>query len=307
VTALIIGDRGDSHVQAVMSAIDSRAGSAPLVLDAPALERDGFFVDLDRVLHNGADVSLHDGGSGWLRRYAPTAWGTGSVAGSRDAVTKRAFLSLIGSITRLGNRRWLTTLDAMLNSEDRLVQLQAARALNIRIPDTIVTSDPNDAVARLGPSFLVKPLSGGYFWTDDGPRAVFTSRLDADEATRVDFAAAPFVAQEHLHVITHLRVVTVRDRAWVGGLTGHDRPLDWRQQDEAHFAWQPVEDDEACDGALRLAKSLGVGYTSQDWIRDAEGVAFLDLNPGGQWLFLPPAVSDPVTDAIAQFLRGPGA
>jgi hypothetical protein len=56
--------------------------------------------------------------------------------------------------------------------------------------------------------------------------------------------------------------------------------------------------------AVRLAAALGVGYTSQDWIDDGDRVVFIDLNPGGQWLFLPPEVARPATAAIAKHLVG---
>jgi hypothetical protein len=50
---------------------------------------------------------------------------------------------------------------------------------------------------------------------------------------------------------------------------------------------------------------MGAGFTSQDWIETDRGEhVFLDLNPAGQWLFLPEQVSDSATRAIADFLAG---
>lgn len=302
-TPIIIGDLSDSHVSSVVRSLERRGQASPVVLDAPRLQRCGFSLDLDALSDAGRKVDLSDGGTGWLRRYAPSAWGTGSVAGSLESVTKRAFLSLVGSITRLGNREWLTTLDALLGGEDRLVQLEAARRAGFRIPATIVTSAPTEAADRLGANFVVKPLAGGYYWAEDGPRAVFTTELATEEALSLDFAAAPFVAQEFLHVHEHLRVVTVKDDAWVAVLSTEGRPLDWRQQDAAHFEWRPATDSTACINALKVAAELRIGYSSQDWVRDANGLTFLDLNPGGQWMFLPELISTSVTEAIARFLE----
>ena len=31
---------------------------------------------------------------------------------------------------------------------------------------------------------------------------------------------------------------------------------------------------------------------------------FIDLNPAGQWMFLPQDVADPITDHIVRFLSG---
>jgi hypothetical protein len=301
-TALIVGDASDTHVEAVVAAIGALGGEAPIILDGPSLQRIGFSLDLDRLIHAGEALPIRRGGRGWLRRYAPTAWGTGTVAGSLEAVTKRAFLALIGSISRIGDRSWLTPVDRLLAAEDRLVQLEVASSLALRVPDSLVTSNPAEAANRFGSSFVVKPISGGYFWTEDGPRAVFASQVTSEQAMEADFGAAPFVAQELLTAVEHLRVVTVGERAWVASLSAEGRPLDWRRQDEAHFEWRPTRSLEVSESALRLARSLRVGYSSQDWIRDEDGLTFLDLNPGGQWLFLPTSVSEPVTVEIARYL-----
>ena len=81
-------------------------------------------------------------------------------------------------------------------------------------------------------------------------------------------------------------------------------PKDLRDHaDEARIArvWQRIEHDLTGFEAppkrspsftyLAVAAAFDVGYTSQDWARDATNQAtFLDLNPGGQWLVLPPEV-----------------
>ncbi|MGZ6609191.1 MAG: ATP-grasp domain-containing protein [Solirubrobacteraceae bacterium] len=272
-----------------------------MVFDAPRLRDEGFSLDRTRLVVQGDEGSLLEG-RGWLRRYAPTAWSAGAVAGSLEAVTKRTFLSLIGSISRLGGRKWLTSLDAMLDAEDRLRQLDVAAELGLLVPETLVSSSVAEIADRLGERFVVKPLSGGYYWTEDGPRAVFASELTRDGAAAADFTAAPFVAQQLVEAERHLRVVTVESAAWCCWLDAGDRPLDWRAQPEAHSAWQVGTDDEACDQALRLADALHVGYSSQDWIRGSQGLTFLDLNPGGQWLFLPDPVGSTVSNAIGRFL-----
>lgn len=300
--ALIVGDLRDSHVRSVISAVEARSNELPFVIDAPAMQRQGFSLDLERLRFEGRSIPINSGGRGWLRRYAPTAWGTGTVAGSLEAVTRRAFVALVGSVSRLGTRTWLTDVGDLLCAEDRLVQLEVARSLGIRVPDSLVTSSAEEAADRFAGPFVLKPIAGGYFWANDGPRAVFAQAISREAIVELDFAAAPFVAQERLDPLEHLRVVTVGSQAWVGALSAGGRPLDWRREEEAHRAWQPRIDPAVEELAIELAQSLKAGYSSQDWIRDRDGLAFLDLNPGGQWLFLPEPISEPVTQAIAIFL-----
>lgn len=304
-TSVIIGSDSDTHVQQVACAVESMGIERPLILDGPRLRKEGFHVELDRIRHGGRTIELHGAANrGWLRRYAPTAWGSGLTAGSLEAVTLGAFTRLVGAISRLDGVTWLTHVGAMLEAEDRLLQLQAARELGFATPRSIVTSHPAAIVEFLGSEFVVKPLATGYFWTESGPHAVFASRLSSSELEAVDLGAAPFVAQEVVRTQRHFRVVTVNATAWVAQLPAEGFDLDWRRDDAAHCSWLPHSDDELARRAVALARRLRVGYSSQDWVWDGERFVFLDLNPGGQWLFLPEEVAGPVTDAIARFLVG---
>jgi hypothetical protein len=147
-------------------------------------------------------------------------------------------------------------------------------------------------------------LATGYYTSADGPRAVFTSSLTADDVARTDFADAPFVAQERLNALEHLRVVTVGSTGWVASLNAVERPLDWRREECAHFSWISADRPDVVANAVAVAAALGVGFSSQDWVLDEQGEVFLDLNPGGQWLFLPDEVAGAATTAIARHLIG---
>jgi hypothetical protein len=118
-------------------------------------------------------------------------------------------------------------------------------------------------------------------------------------------AGAPFLVQPALNASAHLRVVTVRQKAWVSELESDSVSLDWRATAAAHSAFHPARYPEVAEEASKLAAKMRVGYSSQDWLVDQSGVAhFLDLNPAGQWLFLPNQVSEEVTLAIAEWLVG---
>ena len=187
------------------------------------------------------------------------------------------------------------------------MRLEVARALGIAAPRTVVTSDPAQARQVLGDEFVVKPLSTGFFRRDDEAWAVYANRLEGSEASALEFGAAPFLAQELIVADHHYRIVTVGMSAWAARLSAAGRQLDWRQEADAHREWQPVDAPALCVEAVRLAQALHIGYSSQDWIGSTRGTTFLDLNPGGQWMFLPADVSGPVTEAIASFLVGEDA
>ncbi len=242
---------------------------------------------------------------GWLRRLAPPDWQRGLVLESHEAVVKAAWLSLLVSITRCCGVRWLTELDAMLSAENKLVQAVAATELGIAIPETIVTNDPAELKAVFADEFVIKPLGPGHFYEDDEAHVVYTTVLRHDAPELATLGAAPFLAQRKLEARRHLRVVTVRRRLWAASIEGQDWPLDWREAAEAHSAFVPSEPPaEVSKGAIALAERLELGYSSQDWLLCDDSCYVVDVNPAGQWLFLPEPIASSVAGAVAGWLSG---
>jgi glutathione synthase/RimK-type ligase-like ATP-grasp enzyme len=189
-------------------------------------------------------------------------------------------------------------------AESKLLQLDAAAELQIRVPRTVVSGSLSEIVDVLGDRFVLKPLGRGYFVASDGtPQCVFAQQVAADELCDVDFSAGPFLAQDYIEAECHLRIVTVGERVWSADLRAESLPTDWRADEAAHNSWHAGDHPEVEDLAVALAATLGVRFSSQDWIIEpGSKPVFLDLNPNGQWLFLPKPIADGVTHAIADLL-----
>jgi hypothetical protein len=177
--------------------------------------------------------------------------------------------------------------------------------VGIRTPNTAAVAHPDDIPAGLGDRFVVKPLGVGNFWRDDEAYSAPSQVVRRGDSRLDGLSIAPFLIQSRVEARTHLRVVTVKRQAWTCALDADGLPLDWRQHEQAHQAWRPTVDIGVETDAAAVATELGLGYSSQDWIVDHDGESWLvDINPAGQWLFLPARASDPITDAIAGWLTG---
>jgi hypothetical protein len=305
-TILLVGARDDPHLQAVQDCLHS----APVVIDADSLSRTQFSVSEGGVQLRSrpgeAPVDLGSPWRGWLRRIAPPEWESGVTIGSHEAVVMSSWLSLLAAIVRHPHGTWLSTIDAMTSTENKLSQYITASALGITVPSTR-TTNVVDCVGTIGGSLVAKPLGPTHFRHTDGRwLSVFTEPFDASSPQDVALLSGPpFLVQERLDAVAHLRVVTVRDRSWVCRLDASGLPLDWREEPRAHREWvASVKEPEVAANALRIAAEMGVGYSSQDWVVSADGRrVFLDLNPAGQWLFLPTPTGRAVTAAIADFLE----
>ena len=134
---------------------------------------------------------------------------------------------------------------------------------------------------------------------------MFATAVPVRALTARALSPAPFLIQEHLHAARHRRVVTVARRVWSGVLDASDLPLDWRSEPAAHHSFR-VDDPplEVANGAAAIAQRLDLGYSSQDWVETKNGEhVLLDINPAGQWLFLPTKIADAVTEALANWLN----
>ena len=272
------------------------------MFDADSLASVGYSFSPGRLVLGG--VSVASEGRAWLRRIAPRRWTGGDRVGSVADVSFRARVRLIASIARYGRREWVTPLDVLQRAEDRIYQLAVASELGIATPRTIVSSDPAEIERALGLDGVIKPLGSGVFVNTDGqPQAVYTTPLTVQLLASGDFGAAPFVTQARIDARWHLRVVTAGAVVRTAALEADRWPLDWRMADEAHRSWRSYCSPEVEAQAVGLAAELGVGFSSQDWLVPVTGPPmFIDLNPAGQWMFLPEDVAEPVTEQIVNFL-----
>lgn len=291
----IVGSPGDPHVVEVEGVIRG-LGRLVRVLDVMSLE--------DQPESWGPDIPADAESRGWIRRLAPPTWRLGVVSHSHDAAIRGAWMTRLTGMLLASDRRWLTDLPVLLRAESKMFQLQRARHLGIRIPRTVVSTQLTDALA-LGPRVVVKPLGPASFVEDGETMVVPAQVMEVAALAQADASAAPFMYQEVVVARAHLRVVTVQESAWVARLDADGLPLDWRTVDSAHASFRSVPGgvEEVSSQALTLAGSCGVGFSSQDWIEEPDGsLTFLDLNPSGQWLFLPTETSGPATQAIGHFL-----
>ena len=298
---LLVGSEADTHLRVVAERLRARHVE-PVVFDADSLADVGYSFSPRRLVIGG--VLVADEGRAWLRRVAPRRWTVGDRVGSVADVSFRARVRLVASIARYGHREWITPLDVLQRAEDRIHQLAVASKLGVAIPPTIVSSDPAEIKRTLGLDTVIKVLGSGAFVNAEGqPQAVYTAPLTEELLASGDFGAAPFVAQARIDARWHLRVVTAGTVVRTAALDADDWPLDWRMADGAHGSWRPHHSPVVEAQAVSLAAELGVGFSSQDWLVPVAGPSvFIDLNPAGQWMFLPEEVAEPITGQIVNFL-----
>ena len=301
---LVVGSESDPHVTAVVAECSRR----PVVLDVDELTRSPYSVSLSTVsvTVRGNELRLgpsEPGRRGWIRRLSPLDWEHNVTIGSLESARKASWLSLAAHIARSPDVEWLTDLDRSHGVESKLRQYSAASRLGIACPDTLVSNIAVE-VDRIQGSWIAKPLGPSHFEVDGELRVLYALDVDRDPSAIASMAgSSPFLLQERVAAKTHLRIVTMGTAAWVCALDANGLDTDWRRDQEEGHDWVVVDNDVATSGAKRLASTLGVGYSSQDWIVGVDDrLVFLDLNPVGQWMFLPTVVVEEITESMARWL-----
>lgn len=303
---IIIGEGDDPHVAAILVALDDRGVTRPLVLNAELLSRSDYLYRDASLLLAGVETPLTAPRQGWLRRFVPDSW-RGELGGDSLMATERAaWMELLMAVVLGAEVEWLTTFANLDRAENKAVQYEVAARAGAPVPRWVVTSNVQSIDVQ--DDWVAKPLGPAEYATDEGGlRLIFTRPLphDRDWEGWSLLRGAPFILQQRLNARAHLRVVTVEKRAWTCVMR-RTAELDWRRDHEAHTSFEePGSDFDVSDMeamALRVARAHGAGFSSQDWIWDGERSWFVDLNPAGQWLFLPEPQAQGITSAIAEYL-----
>lgn len=317
-TVLLLTHSGDFYVPDIVDAAIERLGH-----DAIRVDTDGF------PAHGALTVSSDDSGvralldigtleldlsrvaAIWCRRIWTSQASVDVDPHFANAAAAQARDAFAGVLALLedGGVRFVNALGPQARAEHKVVQLQAARAVGLMLPPSLVTNDPIAVRAfaeehtRIVAKMLV-PLSQ----TMDGSGAfVYTSAVDeADLAALVaspaSLQAAPMIFQQRIDKVLEVRAVVVGKRVFAASTSAG--ALDWRLGTGGAWRIHPLPRslERAC---VRLVAQLGLVMGALDFLVDADGTHwFLEINPAGEWGWLEKDLGLPIAGAIAQALVG---
>jgi len=211
---------------------------------------------------------------------------------------------------------WTTALDAFLSAPFRRhvsppanqraatkpVQLACAAQAGLRVPRTLITSDPARAagfVAEHRGAIVHKAM------TAPSHRFLETRGWDSLADSRLaDLSYCPTIVQERIVGPGDIRATVVGRAIFAArietslGRAGVDSRLD---QDAPCAAYELPPD--ILTASLRLMESLGLVFATIDFkLADNGEHVFLELNPQGQFLYIEIQTGLPISEALAEFL-----
>ncbi|MFF7991673.1 ATP-grasp ribosomal peptide maturase [Kitasatospora xanthocidica] len=244
----------------------------------------------------------------WVRRPSPFEAPPGLDEHTAKFVGAQAFWGSGGIIASLPGAHYVNHPWHIRNAEYKPAQLAAASRNGYLVPNTIITTDPEEArrfCTDQPGGAVYKPLWDSRYRAEDGTaRTVWVREVRPAEITDA-VSVCPHMFQAKVDKAFDVRVTAVGDRLF--GVRIDSPDLDWRHRQDL-MTCAPIEVPESVAHAITsyLAELLLV-YGVFDFAVTAGGDwYFLECNPNGQWAWQPAETTAAIAQAIAdQLERGP--
>lgn len=208
---------------------------------------------------------------------------------------------------------WINAPSAVQSAEYKPRQLQLAHQAGLSVPNTMITSQPQEVAvfaSDVGGAIVTKALYARMPRDEDGyPTGVlYTAEVPADRYSDPGIAVTAHLFQAKIDSVCDVRVTVVGDTIYAAAIhrqPGGEAALDWRKNHKS-IRYQPCEvPAEVARGVRQLMGALGLTFGALDFAVDEVGVWwFYEINPNGQWLWIEQQTGLPISAALARLLGG---
>ncbi len=324
---LVLTNSGDPSVESVLAHFRA-AGQAFRRFDTETFpERSSLNLHLshgDKVegalsLYGGqstASLDLNRVKSVWLRRPIGSVFEKSIHSGYAKFAKEESGVALWSLYSILGSVFWMNhpLSSTRMLEHNKLYQLRVASRFGLEVPDTLITNDPEAALAfakNHNGVVAVKMLKGNFFIKEGSniPQFVFTQRVGEEQISRHwnNIRLSPIMVQEYVPKNVELRVTIVGTRVFACTIRSQDSDLtkhDWRKYDFGNVRHELCTLPEEIEQKLiSLLRFWNLSYGAIDLVQTPDGrYVFLEINPNGQWGWIEELTGAPIAATIAQTL-----
>lgn len=263
------------------------------------------------VIVNGVAYNANDFSAIWyMHPHLPKELQEMEPVELRPFVRKQFHSMRQGLWNLLRNRKWINDPWQTEIAESKIWQLSMASKIGFRVPDTVVTSDPERVrrfyhvhprgiiVKLLG----VNPLVG---------KVIYTNVVTAEYMNQIESVKlSPSIFQALTQKSYELRITVVGDQIFPAKIYSQEdarTATDWRVKPETNDFNVKMEitdlPKEVEVKVFALMKEMGLRYGSIDMIVTPGGeYVFLEINPSGQWHFVQAKTGAQIARALANLL-----
>jgi glutathione synthase/RimK-type ligase-like ATP-grasp enzyme len=214
----------------------------------------------------------------------------------------------IDALMTLTKVLWVNDPHCHSRANSKPAQLFVAQQVGFDIPSTVITNDPEEVrefVSQSEEPTIYKAMSQSL--SLDRGKALFTGLLTEREQAKLDLIrVSPGIFQKLVPKAYEIRATVVGSRVFSGKIDSQARvetKIDWRHRpfdmDEV-----PIQLPPALEAKIHaFMQVFGLVYGAFDFIVTPDGRhVFLEVNPGGQYMWVETTTGLSITMAIADVL-----
>ncbi len=210
----------------------------------------------------------------------------------------------------LNNKFRLNSPQNSLLACRKTYQLTVAKSVGFLVPKTYFGNNPIEAlefISGMGEYTLVKPIDSGFIPKgevgNNQPLVIYAKKIKSDllasSANRL--AICPAILQECINKVSDIRITVVKNKVFAAKIRcKHGDEIDsrhWKNNGMWEIFGVP---NSTRSKIMSLMNALNLEFGCIDMVEDFAGnLYFLEINPGGQWLFMERAVGHPISNEIA--------
>ena len=235
-------------------------------------------------------LQLKDVKSIWYRRK-PTPEVPSSISEKDRNFAFNELSHIIDGILPQKSVRWVDHPSSVRLAERKLQQLRVAVDFGMRIPRTIISTNPHSLIEFAKKELkgvICKPIFRGLNIVGSQAESAYTRLVSDDELESIlENPTFPTLLQEFVPKGSDLRITVVGNHFWGVEITTKIHAVDWRMPEVSpEYRIFEVPDDlkKQCKAILNF---FGLTYGAFDFAVSPDGqVYFLEVNAVGEWAWL---------------------
>jgi glutathione synthase/RimK-type ligase-like ATP-grasp enzyme len=204
-------------------------------------------------------------------------------------------MSTVRSLLQACPARWVNSWQAYQFHKEKPLQLSTASQLGVTIPGTLITNDPQEAIAfcQSYPKTIFKPVYGGAH-----TQPITAAHLEPQRLKQA-LSLAPVTLQEYISG-TNIRTYVIGEAIYSAEI--RTSALDFREDSQAELI--PITVPEAIQHqCLAITRAFHLEWTAIDWRRNTAGdYVFLEANPSPMFIHFERQTGFPITQKLVDLL-----
>ncbi|MCO7189085.1 MULTISPECIES: hypothetical protein [unclassified Pseudoalteromonas] len=242
--------------------------------------------------NNGVEKMLSEYGLVWLRKLSRPKLHDFVHEDDLAFSESESYKHLCNFLTiasRYSN--WINTFEATEFAERKLVQLEAARDIGFKLPETVVTSILQESrpLFEQHGDVIFKAYTQTSWAVDDALKYNHTARIEYQEEFAEGLAFTPSIFQNFVDKAYELRVVVFGNELVAMKIksSSEESRVDWRGHESTLQYEHYLLDESLSAKCLALLKKLNLKFACIDIVASIDGsYTFLELNTAGNFLWM---------------------